>query len=455
MHHNLARHALAFLVLAAFGASASAQGTWVYRDPKTAPPVTGSMAYDAKRGVCVMMCEDVANQKVGVWEWGGVDWSLRKPASSPSRRDSFRVVYDSDRGVTAMYGDGAQSIWEWDGSTWVERKAVTTPGPDVNSQGMAYDAGRKRIVVYGGKTPQNNSRNQTWEWDGKDWVNVKPRVRPPLSSSQEMVYDAARQRVVLFGGRDGLGPSLNHTWEWDGRDWQERFPSSLPPARTGHAMAFDSRRGLVYMFGGNGGPTSSIMFDMFDWNESNWNPITPKRRPARRYGHAMAYDVKRDVLVLFGGNGPGGTLRDTWEYTPGIMPEFKSFGTGCAGTRGAPVLANQLGEMPIAGKPFRLQLSNLPLRGNAWLMFGMSKDRYGNLKLPLDLKPLGMPGCTLYVNGEILFPVQNVLGMGICSLNLRHSWGGNRFYVQGVVADPKANGLGLTTSNATDSLIGN
>jgi len=39
-----------------------------------------------------------------------------------------------------------------------------------------------------------------------------------------MAYDAARRRVVLFGGGPNSPPfqSLGDTWEWDGVKWEKR-----------------------------------------------------------------------------------------------------------------------------------------------------------------------------------------------------------------------------------------
>jgi len=37
-----------------------------------------------------------------------------------------------------------------------------------------------------------------------------------------LAYDAERDRVVLFGGRAGWPDAdLNDTWEWDGVQWIE------------------------------------------------------------------------------------------------------------------------------------------------------------------------------------------------------------------------------------------
>jgi len=66
-----------------------------------------------------------------------------------------------------------------------------------------------------------------------------------------MAYDAARRQVVLFGGvNPNSGVLLNDTWVWDGSNWTQKSPQTSPPAREGHAMAYDIARGRVVLFGG-------------------------------------------------------------------------------------------------------------------------------------------------------------------------------------------------------------
>ena len=85
-----------------------------------------------------------------------------------------------------------------------------------------------------------------------------------------------------------------------------------PSSRFGHAMAYDSRRGVTVLFGGavNAGSTASN--ETWEWNGTVWS----KRNvtgPSGRYYHAMVYDTNRGVTVLFGGS-PGGISADTWEW---------------------------------------------------------------------------------------------------------------------------------------------
>src|SRR5262245_36115029 len=66
------------------------------------------------------------------------------------------------------------------------------------------------------------------------WTNITPAPVP--RTQHAMAYDAGRRVTVLFGGYNrGL---LGDTWEWDGINWKMRNPTTSPPARSGHALAY-------------------------------------------------------------------------------------------------------------------------------------------------------------------------------------------------------------------------
>jgi hypothetical protein len=91
---------------------------------------------------------------------------------------------------------------------------------------MAYDAARGQVVLFGGS---DGSRllNDTWVWDGTNWVQKFPANAPPARLAHAMAYDAARGQVVLFGGAS-FG-SFSDTWVWDGTNWVQKFPGDQPP----------------------------------------------------------------------------------------------------------------------------------------------------------------------------------------------------------------------------------
>jgi hypothetical protein len=97
-----------------------------------------------------------------------------------------------------------------------------------DGMGMAYDAARAEVVLFGGCC-SGGLLNDTWIWDGTTWTEQHPTTSPSARSGMGMAYDAARGEVVLFGGYNG--GLLNDTWTWDGTTWTEQHPTTSPSAR--------------------------------------------------------------------------------------------------------------------------------------------------------------------------------------------------------------------------------
>jgi hypothetical protein len=218
------------------------------------------------------------------------------------------MVYDSQRGVTVLFGgnDGEVDLgdtWEWDGSNWI---LITDSGPAPRRlHDMAYDRTRGVTVLFGGTNYQQGLFGDTWEWDGTAWVQVADSG-PCQRGNHAMVYDSARGVAVLFGGGPSFTQELGDTWEWDGTDWRLRLDSGSS-ARVYHRLAYDSARGVTVLFGG----TSDGMRygDTWEWDGTTWTQVHVAG-PAPRSQHDMAFDSRRRVTVLFGGS----LLDDTWEY---------------------------------------------------------------------------------------------------------------------------------------------
>ena len=147
---------------------------------------------------------------------------------------------------------------------------------------------------------------------------------------------------------------------------------------------------------------------------------------------------------------------DTWEYAATAPAEYVAFGSGCAGSRGTPALVAGPGQLPWSGGGFRLELSSLPPGRSTLVWLGTSKTRFGFVNLPLDLAPVGMPGCALHVSANLSFPMFNWNGTAALRLEVPGdaSLLGAPFFNQGLVSDPGANAFGAVVSNAGEGRIG-
>lgn len=96
--------------------------------------------------------------------------------------------------------------------------------------------------------------------------------------------------------------------------WHARLVTG-PGIRRDHAMAYDSRRGVVVLFGGtNVGWTGGLLGDTWEWDGRTWTQVSSTGPPARS-AHVMTYDAHRGVTVLFGGYDANiGFAQDTWEW---------------------------------------------------------------------------------------------------------------------------------------------
>jgi len=113
--------------------------------------------------------------------------------------------------------------------------------------------------------------------------------------------------------------------------------------------------------------------------------------------------------------------------------------------------------VPTIGKSYRVDLDQAPKSSAALLLYGLSADRWIGFRLPLDLGPLGAPGCFLQVSIDVSvgLPItaQGTLNVDIPIPNAPELIQTNIFH-QMLILDPKANRFGFTVSNALGGIVG-
>jgi hypothetical protein len=230
-----------------------------------------------------------------------------------------------DSGPYGLGRDGCSSHCLQEEAHWDE---ITQPPPMQRARAaMAYDRARKRMVLFGGRMKQGDldvELDDTWEFDGTNWIYIPTLVTPPARQHHVMAYDEVRQQIVMFGGLAPDTVALDDTWTWDGATWTNKPTAMHPSARYGAAMAFDAARGEVVLFGG-----VADLNDTWRWNGSAWKEATNATRPPGRGFGQLSNDRDRQRLVLLGGVG----FNDTWEWdgsdwlqrTPATSPPARIF----------------------------------------------------------------------------------------------------------------------------------
>ncbi|MBK8101087.1 MAG: hypothetical protein IPK26_28720 [Planctomycetes bacterium] len=137
----------------------------------------------------------------------------------------------------------------------------------------------------------------------------------------------------------------------------------------------------------------------------------------------IAYNPWNSLVMLCSGGGPfsGGmalvvsTLWSTsWTAVAGslyagnavastaVVP-FEFFGRGCANSTGRdPRLGHQ--GLPAQGQAFQIHLRRAEPAGFAMFWLGLSSTNWQGLSLPFDASPLGAPGCSVLVSGDVPYP---------------------------------------------------
>jgi hypothetical protein len=205
-------------------------------------------------------------------------------------------------------------LWLSNGLNWEQREASNGPMAR-HGMGLTWDEARQTAVLFGGRGC-NELLGDTWLFNGIEWIQQQPLVSPCPRTNASMAYDAARTATILFGGEVDSGKKflrkLNETWVWNGRNWLQQFPTNLPPARSAASLVYDGARRSILLFGG--GTSGGLLDDTWVWNGVDWIEQQPLHRPPARADFGMTYHIDKQQVILFGGQSHGGLATDTWSW---------------------------------------------------------------------------------------------------------------------------------------------
>ena len=144
---------------------------------------------------------------------------------------------------------------------------------------------------------------------------------------------------------------------------------------------------------------------------------------------------------------------------PALAASVTSFGSSCPIASTQPVLTAGT-NLPQLGQTCTFLVTSLPTTSSHAVLGALSVEAgsLGGAPLPIDLTPIGMPGCSQYID-----PILTML-YGTVATNGTATWPlyipdepwvlGLPFYVQCLVDAPGENPLGLVTTNALACVAG-
>jgi hypothetical protein len=313
--------------------------TWTRRLPTTPPPyrAAAALGFDPVRNVTLLfggtLVQSTTTDLGDTWEYSGVagQWTKRTSVHAPVPRSSGALVFEQNLqrlvlagGVSARRGQA--DLWAWDGADWAQLGGSASPPARSGSAG-GFEPNANSGVLFGGVAGDGGRAllADTWLWRGGQWGILPAQdafgnVSPPPRAGHVFAVgytDANWQpnlNGVLFGG-EGEAGLLRDTWTWNGLDlvWKQTSNGKYgdPPARTGAAIT-TSAKGYL-MFGGLG--AAGPLGDLWEFDGGWASPYGGNKNPDPRWGHAIARDPSRHVVVMFGGKNASGLLTDTWELS--------------------------------------------------------------------------------------------------------------------------------------------
>jgi len=287
-----------------------------------------------ERGDALEMRDAVDGFGVTLKTEGGGAWRLAgtAAASSPTARAAHGLAFDAARNRLVLFGgslDGelTDELWERrpEGRRWELRcggESLCPGPPETVGAPLVYDTARGRAVLFHGTA--SSDRQETWEWDGLtgEWESVweactdafgcpRGELAPCRTSTDvcglcrpALAYDSARARPVLVECR--------HTWEWDADERSWELVSAGAPARVGAALAYDSRRDRLLLLGGDlqipEPGREGVVDDLWEYDPATrrWEQVAGtgvgRPGPPAMEEHVLVYDPVRGRAIAVGGS---------------------------------------------------------------------------------------------------------------------------------------------------------
>ena len=182
------------------------------------------MAYDSVRQRPVLFggARRGGGFRAETWEWDGVRWS-RVADTGPSARIGHSMTWSKEAGGIVLYGGFSQErpfrdLWRWDGRNWFQ---LDSSGP-AHTEGPAIASLDGSLTLIGVPAAAGSAKHQTfstWVRRNGGWEQVAD-PGPPFRIGQGLAVDASRSVIVLFGGAPSERDSpLTETWEFKARQW--------------------------------------------------------------------------------------------------------------------------------------------------------------------------------------------------------------------------------------------
>jgi len=232
-------------------------------------------------------------------------------------------------------GAVAQTVVEQNGAPRAAATAIA--GSDVGAPSLRYWAGHTtdgaNMFVFGGRSVDTFGNAGSLYFNGlhaydpnsNSWTELSADGAAGAPSNRWRVatcFDPNSNRIVCFGGRDA-STVFDETWVFDlvGNTWSS-IPNPTPgttgpTARFDAQMCYDATTGSLILFGGQGAGGSTDRYgDTWLLAGTTWVPMAPTTSPSDRSLFAMTSRTApyNDIVLVGGRDVANVRLNETWRW---------------------------------------------------------------------------------------------------------------------------------------------
>ena len=249
-------------------------------------------------------------------------WHRLEPEGrQPKARFGHAAVWVEGVGLVIWAGQAGTAffddLWAYDpdADAW-HRLPSTGAVPEARYGSCALLGDDGRLWISHGFTDRGRFFDtRAYDLASGRWTNETPKTgSTPVERCLHDCLWAADGRLLLYAGQTTAVPALADLWAFDTEagSWTEHKPRPQPDARQLYALATEGQTAWVL---GGAGKDRAKLDDLWalDLGTLVWRPIQATGGPLARSGATLIADRAHERLLLFGGVGAKGELRDTWQ----------------------------------------------------------------------------------------------------------------------------------------------
>ncbi len=214
-----------------------------------------------------------------LWTFDGASWlPWEAVGPQPPLRTAFAFARDPRRNRLILFGGVSATnpmtplsdVWEWDGVTWKDRTPASGPHPKARGD-ASFACTMTRCVLFGGSTTTTGAPdlNDLWSWDGTSWTMLTIGGPPLPRKRAAWIADPARDTFELVGGEGPSNVFYRDAWELGATAWTQTLSNNsslIPPFAPYGAYDGAIQRSVVTAF------DQSAIFDGITWQSLSTSP---------------------------------------------------------------------------------------------------------------------------------------------------------------------------------------